>query len=64
MARFRRMTHVTTSQSVFLPIISKVAEKCVSEQLVSFLNNGPFTLPPMQFGFRAHHSAEQVTVSS
>ena len=41
-----------------LPVISKVAEKCVSEQLVSFLNNGPFNLHPMQFGFRAHHSAE------
>lgn len=41
-----------------LPVVSKVAEKCVSEQFVSFLNNSPFTLHPMQFGFRAHHSAE------
>ena len=49
---------VTTAQSVFLTIISKVAEKCVSEQLFSFLNNGPFNLHPMQFGFRAHHSVE------
>lgn len=26
-----------------LPVVSKVAEKCVSEQLVSFFNNSPFT---------------------
>lgn len=33
-----------------LPVISKVAEKWVSEQLVSFLNNSPFSLHPMRLG--------------
>ena len=39
-------------------MISKIAELCLSEQLASFINVGPFTLHPMQFSFRAHHSAE------
>ena len=30
----------------------------MSEQLVSFLNNSPFQLHPMQFGFRANYSTE------
>lgn len=41
-----------------LPVVSKIAEKCVAEQLITHLNNTPFTLHPMQFGFRANHSTE------
>ena len=41
-----------------LPVASKVAEKWISEQLVSFLNNSEFNLHPMQFGFRANYSTE------
>ena len=33
-----------------LPVVSKVAEKWVAEQLISHLNNSPFSLHPMQFG--------------
>ena len=38
-----------------LPVVSKVAEKWVAEQLISHLNNSPISLHPMQFGFRANH---------
>ncbi len=38
-----------------LPVVSKIAEKWVSEQLV-FLNSSQFNLHPMQFGFRANYS--------
>lgn len=41
-----------------LPVMSKVSEKCVAEQLTGHLNSSPFTLHPMQFGFRANHSTE------
>ena len=41
-----------------LPVVSKVAEKCIAEQLINHLNNTPFSLHPMQFGFRANHSTE------
>ena len=41
-----------------LPVVSKVVEKCVAEQLIAHLNNSPFTLHSMQFGFRAKHSTE------
>lgn len=41
-----------------LPVVSKVAEKWVAKQLISHLNNSHFSLHPMQFGFRAHHSTE------
>lgn len=41
-----------------LPIVSKITEKVVCDQLVSHLNEGEFTLHPMQFGFRKHHSTE------
>lgn len=41
-----------------LPIMSKVAEKCVAEQITHYLNNSSFTLHPMQFGFRSNHSTE------
>lgn len=40
-----------------LPVISKVTEKVVAEQLSTHLNNTS-RLHPMQFGFRANHSAE------
>ncbi len=39
-----------------LPVVSKVTEKGVCNQLVEHLNLGHFPLHPMQFGFRAHHS--------
>ncbi len=38
-----------------LPVVSKIAEKWVSEQLV-FLNSSQFNLHPMQFGFKANYS--------
>ncbi len=41
-----------------LPVISKIAEKCIAEQLLIHLNSSPYTLHPMQFGFRANHSTE------
>ncbi|KAJ3603724.1 hypothetical protein NHX12_028465 [Muraenolepis orangiensis] len=41
-----------------LPVVSKITEKCIAEQLITHLNNTPFSLHPMQFGFRAKHSTE------
>lgn len=41
-----------------LPVVSKVAEKWVAEQLIKHLNNSPYTFHPMQFGFRKYHSTE------
>ena len=41
-----------------LPVISKIAEKWVANQLIRHLDEGPTSLHPMQFGFRAHHSTE------
>ncbi len=41
-----------------LPVVSKIAEKLVAEQLITHLNNSPYTLNPMQFGFRKKHSTE------
>jgi hypothetical protein len=41
-----------------LHVVSKVAEKCIAEQLIAHLNNSHFTLHSMQFGFRAKHSTE------
>jgi hypothetical protein len=38
-----------------LPVVSKVTEKYVAEQLIAQLNNSHFTLCSMQFGFRAKH---------
>ena len=38
--------------------MSKVSEKSVAEKLTEHLNRSPFTLQPMQFGFRAKHSTE------
>lgn len=40
------------------PTISKVAEKWISEQIITHLNTSSFLLHPMQFGFRKHHSTE------
>lgn len=45
-----------------LPVVSKVMEKWVSEKIVFYLNNSDFSLHPMQFGFRAHHSTETATL--
>ena len=41
-----------------LPAVSKVMEKIVAEQIEDHLNNSPYTLNRMQFGFRKHHSTE------
>ncbi len=41
-----------------LPVISKVIERVICNQLVEHLNLSHFPLHPMQFGFRAHHSTE------
>lgn len=35
-----------------LPVMSKVVEKLVAEQLITYLNNSAFCLHPMQFGYR------------
>lgn len=43
--------------------MSKVIERCVAEQLTSHLNNSPFRLHPMQFGFRSNHSTETANCS-
>lgn len=45
-----------------LPMLSKVAEKVVADQLTTFLNTGEFGLHRMQFGFRANHSTETATL--
>lgn len=44
-----------------LPVVSKVAERCVADQLLAHLNNTPYRLHPMQFGFRANHSTDTAT---
>ena len=41
-----------------LPTISKVAEKLVAQQISDYLNTAPFSLHPLQFGFRANYSNE------
>lgn len=41
-----------------IPTVSKVAEKLIAQQIITHLNTSPFTLHPMQFGFRARHSTE------
>ncbi len=41
-----------------LPIISKVIEKWISEQLIYHLNNSPLSLHLKQFGFISNHSTE------
>lgn len=41
-----------------LPIVSKVIEKLVAGQIVNYSNTSSFDLHPMQFGFRANHSAD------
>ncbi len=41
-----------------LPIISKVAEKWIANQLIKHLNKGFTPLHRMQFGFRPNHSTE------
>lgn len=38
--------------------MSKVAEKWVAEQIITFLDNSAFSLHPMQFGFRKKYSTE------
>lgn len=35
-----------------LPTVSKIMEKLVAEQIINHLNNSPFILNQMQFGFR------------
>ena len=44
-----------------LPVVSKIAEKVVAEELTAFLNSGQDSLHPMQFGFRKNHSTEMAT---
>ena len=41
-----------------LPVMSKISDKYVAEQLTEHLISSPFQLHPMQFGFRANHSTE------
>ncbi|XP_046707928.1 uncharacterized protein LOC124387560 [Silurus meridionalis] len=38
--------------------VSKVAEKLISQQIITHLNTTKFSLHPMQFGFRTQHSTE------
>lgn len=44
-----------------LPVVSKIAERCAADQLLAHLNNSPYRLHPMQFGFRANHSTYTAT---
>jgi len=46
-----------------LPVLSKVAERIVFEQLTSHLNTSEFGLHCMQFGFRANYSTETATLN-
>ena len=41
-----------------LPVVSKVAEKLIAEQIIKHLNSSSSPLHPMQFGFRSNHSTE------
>jgi len=41
-----------------LPVISKVLEKWVSQQIRDHLNNSLCSLHPLQFGFRSNYSTE------
>lgn len=41
-----------------LPIASKIAERVVCDQLVSYLNESEVNLHPMQSGFRKNYSTE------
>ena len=45
--------------SIF-PAVSKVMEKLVVEQIIKHLNNSPYTLNKMQFGFRKHSTETAV----
>ncbi len=45
-----------------LPVVSKVAEKVVLEQLTSYLNTAKAGLHCMQFGFRVNRSNETATL--
>lgn len=45
-----------------LPVLSKIAEKVVVEQLTTFLSLTNSGLHCMQFGFRANHSTETATL--
>ncbi len=39
-------------------VMTKIIERYIAEQLTSHLNNSPYKLHPMQFGFRSNHSIE------
>ncbi len=53
------LANVTNYRPIsILPVVSKVIEKVICNQLVEHLNLSHFPLHPMQFGFRAHHSTE------
>lgn len=41
-----------------LPVMSKILEKWIAEQIRDHLTNTPFSLHPLQFGFRPNHSTE------
>lgn len=41
-----------------LPVMSKVLEKWISQQIRDHLSNTPFSLHPLRFGFRPNHSTE------
>jgi len=57
--KFGNETDITNYRPIsILPTISKIAEKSLAEQLIKHLNNSPYKLHPMQFGFRAKHSID------
>lgn len=57
-----KATEVTNYRPIsILPVVSKIAERCVADQIVFYLNNSPYRLHPMQFGFRANHSTDTAT---
>ena len=41
-----------------LPVVSKVVEKLVAEQIINHLNTSSYSLHSNQFGFRTNHSTE------
>lgn len=41
-----------------LPTVSKIMEQLVAEQIIHHLNNSPFILNRIRFGFSKHHSTE------
>ncbi len=44
-----------------LPAGSKIAEKMIVKQIINHLNNTPYALHPVKFGFRSNYSTKTAT---